>query len=181
MQHKDKFKGIPRKKHKIGPLVLQRNPFNTMHSTFLEVKHKDIQFKILHDIYPTMSNLFKWKIKEVEKCNICNIKDDLKHSLFECVIARDSIKNFEDVLTEYNISIQKLTYIDILFGTKCTWPVTQTNYELTTNIDTFILILKHKLLTMRENKRLITKDEIKTIIANQNLIEKQFNVCKKMG
>ena len=51
------------------------------HKCCSEVKLRQLQWKILHRIYPTNTLLFKMKIKDKEECDFCNEKDDLIHFL----------------------------------------------------------------------------------------------------
>jgi len=78
------------KRHKV-PLVDQHSYLNRKNQ-FVEVNRKDmklrnIQYKILHNIYPTMKHLHTWKIKDTPKCCLCGVEETLKHAIFDCQIA----------------------------------------------------------------------------------------------
>ena len=50
-------------------------------------------YKVLNDIVASGDNLFKWKIKDSEKCQYCNEKDTLLHCLWECPKSKDWLEN----------------------------------------------------------------------------------------
>ena len=47
-----------------------------------ETKIQSLQYKILNQVYPCRSKLFKWKIKET--CLFCGDHDDLMHHFYAC-------------------------------------------------------------------------------------------------
>ena len=54
-----------------------------------EVKLRVLQWKILHEIYPTGSLRFKMNLRDSENCVFCGAIDTLTHFFFECPISRD--------------------------------------------------------------------------------------------
>ena len=56
--------------------------WNISHKCCSEVKLRQLQWKILHKIYPTNTLLSKMKIKEHEECDFSSEKDDI--TLFFC-------------------------------------------------------------------------------------------------
>ena len=53
-----------------------------------EVKLIQLQWKILHNIYPTGSLLYKMKIRPTENCEFCGEYDSLSHFFANCLIAK---------------------------------------------------------------------------------------------
>ena len=49
-------------------------------------------YKVLNNIVNSGDNLFKWKIKDSEKCQFCNNKDSLLHCLWECPKSKTGLK-----------------------------------------------------------------------------------------
>ena len=155
------------------------NPFISLIKTTQEVRLQDAQYKILHNIYPTVKNLFKWKIKDSQLCQTCGEVDDLKHSIFECHHARTTFENFQNLLRlDYNIIIEQLTYENILMGTHSTLNNTQAQLSLT--LDTILILIKRKLILNGEEKYTLTISDLKGLITSQIKLEKTImNNSKK--
>jgi len=77
---------------------------------------QNVQYKILHNVYPTKAHLFKWKIKENDLCAFCNQIETLRHAIYDCNIAKESIKNFIKVIEGPLNTKLNLSYSDILLG-----------------------------------------------------------------
>ena len=59
---------------------------------------KDIQYKILFRILPTNRLLYKMNILSSDKCSLCHMyRDDLEHSLWDCLIVKNFWLNVADV------------------------------------------------------------------------------------
>jgi len=175
-------------------LRLLGSPFITSINTYLATKHniqgesidhafrnikkvskskilQNIQFKLLHNIYPTQKHLYKWKIKDSPLCHYCGIEENLEHVLFSCEIASRTILNFREILQDMKNTRIEFTFKDILVGFACNQNVTYTLKEKLL-IDELIIILKRKLILQRENKRVIEKPEL------NNMIKEQYNIYK---
>ncbi len=85
---------LERKHPGIGDRFIN-NPFVTIRK-IKDVKIRNLQFKMLHNIYPTMAHLKKWKIKDSENCDRCQIKETLSHAVFNCPIAQTATKHLEN-------------------------------------------------------------------------------------
>ena len=131
---------------------------------------QDCQFKIIHNIYPTTYNLFKWKIKESSLCNVCGVVDDLRHSIFDCSIAKNTIDNFKKVINNnYQINLNNLNYEKILLGLSASEvTISETNQA----IDTLLIIIKKRLILQGENKVIISEDQMANLIDYQISLEK---------
>lgn len=53
-----------------------------------EKKLSEFNFKVLHNILATKSLVSKWDSSITELCEICNLKDDILHLLYNCLIAK---------------------------------------------------------------------------------------------
>ena len=58
------------------------------HECTSEVKLIHLQWRILHDIYPTGTLLKKWKWEVSENCKFCGLRDSLIHFFAQCPLAR---------------------------------------------------------------------------------------------
>ena len=77
------------------------NVWSVAPSCTSEVKLIQLQWKILHNIYPTGTLLNKMKIRQTENCQICGERDSLSHFFAECSIAKTIWKEVE--LVVYNM------------------------------------------------------------------------------
>ena len=75
-----------------------------------EIKLREFNFKIIHNILPCNEMLHKWTIKQHNKCDLCDKIQTIGHLLFECVFVKEVW-----VLVERMLDC-KITYDDILCG-----------------------------------------------------------------
>jgi len=158
-------------KHKEN-INTQANPFLTLRLTLKDQKLRNIQYKILHNIYPTMKHLYYWKIKDSPNCNACNTTETLKHAIFECPIAITAWDHFKNIL---NLVIN-CSYNDILLGFCAT-----NNLNVLQNrihaIDTLMVLVKQRLILQRENKVYLNYDNVFSLINERVKLEK-YNSLK---
>ncbi len=119
------------------------NPFSAINSITIN-KLQDVQYKLLHNIYPTMYHLRKWKIKSNDQCGSCGVVDDLRHCIYDCNVAKITITNLTDLLkSKYNIEYNVQTYEHMLLGHKAT---KKDNQHLVIEVlDTILVIIKKKI------------------------------------
>ena len=73
-----------------------------------ETKLKEFNFKLLHGILPCNKNLRNWRVKDSDKCDVCENIQSIEHLLFECQYVQplwDRINQF------YNTNINFLTIL----------------------------------------------------------------------
>ena len=75
-----------------------------------EIKLKEFNYKMLFDILPCNYNLKKWKLKESDRCDVCNEVQNVRHLLFECKYVKTLWETIEEIL---NCDI---TYQDVFCG-----------------------------------------------------------------
>ena len=83
-----------------------------------ETKLQILQWKILHNIYPTGILLQKFKIKDTDLCSFCNVTDTVEHFFFQCKAVSTVWKEIEKIIltkTDIRISLCPKT---ALFGLK---------------------------------------------------------------
>ena len=81
-----------------------------------EVRLQVLNWKILHNIYPTNILLHKMKIKTSDKCEFCDEVDFIEHFFFHCSKIRMLWKEIEKhILFRFNLRI-KIDATHVLFG-----------------------------------------------------------------
>ena len=76
-------------------------------------KLRECNSKVLHGILPCNRNLFKWKIRENDECDLCHNTQTIQHLLFECSYVKPLWKMVNDV---YAVNV---TFSLILGTEKC--------------------------------------------------------------
>ena len=85
--------------------------------TFIkETKLQEIQWKIIHNIFPTNILLNRMGIKDSEKCEFCGEKDHIEHYFFECVNIAKLWPEIKQIITIETKIIFELNEKIILFG-----------------------------------------------------------------
>ena len=75
-----------------------------------EIKLREFNFKVIHNILPCNQNLNKWKIIQNDKCDICEEVQTIKHLLFDCISVKQLWQKVEG-MTQCNI-----TYHEVICG-----------------------------------------------------------------
>ena len=75
-----------------------------------EIKLKEFNFKIMHNILPCNYKLYKWKKIDNYNCDVCGIKQDIEHLLYDCEYVKPLWVLLENA---FNV---KLCYSVILCG-----------------------------------------------------------------
>ena len=63
-----------------------------------EVRIHTLQWKIMHNIYPTAIILSKMGHRQTDKCQTCEVKETLMHFFFECKDSRKIWKEVENII-----------------------------------------------------------------------------------
>ncbi len=157
---------------------LNKNPFITIRKVMKDVKIRNLNYKLFHNIYPTMHHLFKWKIKESENCNWCHLKETTRHAIFDCVIAVDAIDSLNKLIkSRYCLTDNVvLTYENVLFGLASTTSNIKIKQKQKASIDIVITLVKQKLILQRENKIFISMGEIENIFEERKGLENYISV-----
>jgi hypothetical protein len=156
-------------RHNMNTNNILGNPFSNLFKTIKDVKLRNLQYKILHNIYPTMKHLFKWKIAKTDQCQHCKVEESLEHAVWICPIAQNAIKMLSMVLNEKQLtdSILNLNYENVLLGigsSKINISIRNENVRL---IDELIVLLKQKLILQRDDKREVLKCEIDSMVSDR--------------
>ncbi len=156
------------------------NPFVTIRKNIKDVKVRNLQYKMLHNIYPTMKHLKRWKIKDTDDCGLCNVQETLKHASYDCLVARDAITQLENVIKDRYSCIENnltLSYENVTVGTQSS----RVNFKLLriqkVAVDMILIDLKQRLILQRETKLWLTRSDINNMFENRKRIEK-YNKAK---
>ena len=97
--------------------TITKNDWKVCFETISETRPKVLQWKILHNLYPTNIMLSRMKVRDNNHCSYCSgVIDFIEHFFFTCPVISIFWKNVEQfILTEFNLRI-KLSVTDILFG-----------------------------------------------------------------
>jgi hypothetical protein len=139
------------------------NPFITCFKMTKNVPLRGVQYKILHNAYPTMKHLFLWRIKASPNCTQCNIPETTIHAIWDCNIARQTIENLQRVLNA-NLTNRRsiqITKEGFLYGIR-SHPA----------ISMIFTLIKRSLILQREEKNTITEENINKIILQEFNVEK---------
>ena len=103
-------------KHKLN-YELKKPDWSMSFNTTSESRLRVLQWKILHNIYPTNILLCKMKVTETNFCCFCpDTIDFIEHFFFSCPIIRNFWKHMElFILAKIGMHIH-LSMINVLFG-----------------------------------------------------------------
>jgi len=183
---------ITKRNSDINIASIRNNPFVVLRRNIKDVKIRNLQFKMLHNIYPTLMHLKRWKIKDSENCTRCNVKETLKHVTWDCHVAREAFLTLESEFNErYYGGTPRviLSYDDVALGLSTTKSLSNTPSIQLVAMDTVIIELKQKLILQRENKIFLEREEIINLFEQRKNIElynkikysKKTNIFKKWG
>ena len=146
------------------------NPFILCQRMTKNVPLRNVQYKILHNAYPTMKHLYHWRIKNSPNCASCDLPETTIHALWECNIATQTIQNMHRTLTNIAIGNRQvqISKENFLYGIK-SQPVTSMIFTL----------IKRSLILQREDKNVITVEKIYEMILREYNVEKY--IATKQG
>jgi hypothetical protein len=143
------------------------NPFSINNNSTCNVKIKNVQYKILHNAYPTMSHLYNWRIKTSPNCTLCQVQESIEHAIWTCPVAQHAVNTLIDLihnLTHRRINISKNEFI---FGIP--------NMH---SLNVIFVLLKRTLILQREDKHFLNIDNIKKLITDEMRVEKFISLRK---
>jgi hypothetical protein len=148
-------------KHNTNYPTSEISPFNICFKMTNNVRLRNVQFKMLHKIYPTLKTLTTWKIRNDPNCTKCQLPETLEHAIWSCTEAITTFNNYKTI--HYELFNEQLVLIkeDITFGKR--------NMHA---INCIITLIKQKLILQREEKIALNINEIKNIIRAELKLEK---------
>ena len=75
-----------------------------------EVKLKEFNFKMLHGILPCNLNLYRWRIRDSDQCDVCGETQNIEHLLYNCMYVKPIWKEFQSL---FNVKISFATILGI--------------------------------------------------------------------
>jgi hypothetical protein len=133
------------KKHNVRITNNQKNPFVDIKNTTKEVSLQNVQFKMLHNIYPTAEHLHKWKLAESPNCAKCGEKETLLHVIYTCEVAKQTLINLTQIIEKYGKHIITLRDTDLITGIQGKIPIREA-------INCILILIKRKLVLQRTEK-----------------------------
>ena len=115
-----------------------------------ETKLIQLQWKILHNIYPTNILLHKIGIKQSERCDFCEETDVVEHTFFRC----ERVQPFWKIVSQLiEVKLKKkimLNETSIILG------IEQDNHDLTfeeqKQVNIFLILAKFSIIKSRSTK-----------------------------
>ena len=116
-----------------------------------ETRLRVLQWKLLHNIYPTNILLYKMKVTENNHCSYCNgIVDFIEHFFFYCPNVRTFWKNVQNfILAKYRTKLT-LSVVDVIFGLQNHNELT---HEIKQSVNHILLIGKMTISIFKKTKR----------------------------
>ena len=145
------------------------NPFKACFNMTGNVALRNVQYKILHNTYPTLKHLFLWRIKQSPNCTACNIPETTIHAIWDCTIAQTSINNMQQVYrTLTGIDSYIINKEEFIYG-----------YRNDKALNTIFTLIKKRLILQREEKLILTNGDIISIIKDEMAVEKYISTKNK--
>ena len=111
-----------------------------------ETKLKEFNFKLLHGISSCKKNLYKWNIRNDDKCDVCNQQQSIQHLLWDCEYVRPLWEKVKCVC-DFPITYTKILGIDECY-----------NQDNVLTIVTFLIYKEWLLLSLDDKRRRSTID-----------------------
>jgi hypothetical protein len=98
-------------------ILIEKREWNLARECTSETRLRLLQWKILHNIYPTNILLSKMHVKENHYCSFCpETIDFIEHFFFHCAVVQNFWKDIQQTIyINYNALVQ-LQVTDVLFG-----------------------------------------------------------------
>ena len=107
-----------------------------------------------------MKHLHTWKIKDTPNCANCQIPETIAHAVWECPVAQQTINNLTTVYNAINNTHLTLDKKSVIYGIRNKAAV-----------NTILTVIKRALILQREEKQILSCEEIKRLIKQQCDIE----------
>ena len=106
-----------------------------------EKKLKEFNFKLLHGILPCNKNLFRWKIRPCDICDVCQEIQTIEHLLYDCSYVKP-LWNIVDLVYGTKVNFIQILGLDEL-----------SNYGSVTTLICFQIYKEWLLLSLENKKR----------------------------
>lgn len=102
-------------KRKLGVDITEKH-WTVSSETTRETRLKTLQWKVIHNIYPTNILLSKMGVRGSRECEWCKTDDVVEHFMAECTMVRSLWQEIENQIAIYTGKRIKLEVSHILFG-----------------------------------------------------------------
>ena len=150
-------------RHKYG-ITLNKSHWTMASSCTKEVRLRLLQWKILHNIYPTNILLSKMKVRDSNRCEFCNEIDYIEHFFWKCTKIQTVwtvCSEFIYKITELNVQLSDTT---VLFGYE---PQKQRDVNVQ-NINHLLLIAKMVISKFKYG----TRSDLRALFENEVSLRK---------
>ena len=106
-----------------------------------EKKLKEFNFKLLHGINPCNKNLFRWKVRPYDICDVCQEIQTIEHLLYKCSYVKP-LWNVVDLAFETKVNFTQILLLDDLF-----------DHSSVTALICFLIYKQWLLLSLENRKR----------------------------
>ena len=132
-----------------------------------EIRLRELQWKIMHNIYPTNILLNKMKVVDDNKCSYCTDKVDfLEHFFYECTPVKVFWKKVDKYIFDATETKTHLTLNDVVFGLQ-----NQAPCKATTNVINEIILIGKMCISIKKK----TKSSTNLFL----IFENQLSIRKK--
>ena len=145
-------------------ITLNESRWENLFRFVKETKLQEIQWKILHNIFPTNVILNRMGIKNSEKCYHCEEKDHLEHYFYNCLKIKHLWTTVNQMITNKINRVIKLNEQIILLGIEQDNRFVELNFQEIKFIKNIILIGKLSIIkskTVNIRVSLIFEKEIR--------------------
>ena len=133
--------------------------FQSIRETSKEIKLQEFHFKVIHRIFVTKKELFRFKIMEDGDCIYCGEMDSIDHLLINCHF---TISFTDKVLQWFNLNNNSsfaLTTKEVLFG------LMNTSHSLKRKLNYTLLFMNYYIYKRKlQNESLLISDLIKKMM-----------------
>ena len=127
--------------------------FKSLRKVCKETKLKEFQFKLIHRIVVTKKELFKYGIKDDDKCLYCGERDSIEHTLINCLCTKTFMQKTIQWFNMKNSCQISPTPVEILFG------ITSHEKSITRKFNYTSLLMHHYIYSSKLNNKVIAFEE----------------------
>ena len=137
--------------------------FKSLRKVCKETKLKKFQFKLIHRIVVTKKELFKYGIKDDDKCLYCGERDSIEHTFINCPCTKTFMQRTIQWFNTKNSCQISPTPVEILFG------ITSHEKSITRKFNCTSLLMRYYICSSKLNNKVIAFEQfIDKLLMNYN-------------
>ena len=138
--------------------------FEIIYNTTIETKLREFQFKLLHNILPTNSILYRWKLTDSPRCCFCFISNEtIDHLFCSCPNTITLYLHIKEWLLKKDIVLPDLSISKVLIGIQ--------PRQRNCLINHIILIFKYCVYSCRNNEQNLNLNYFISLLKEKEKIE----------